>query len=109
MQISKRLPIKVSEQMIEFYRRQYVIGDGNYKDLGNLGFPSEMKAVIELGLAKPFSNETPRVLNWYSLTEKGKDVIETYKKLGLSPEKFTNFSVNDYSVYSEIISAKFVI
>lgn len=91
MQTSKRLPIKVSNQMVEFYRRQYVIGDGTHKDLGNLGFPSEMKAVVELGLAKPFSDETPRVLNWYSLTEKGHDVLETYKELGLSPENLLIF------------------
>lgn len=73
-----RLQKNVVLNMLEFYRRQYVIGDGSFKKLGNLAFPSEMKDVLELGLAEPHSGNTPRVLNWYSLTSNGVKILEEY-------------------------------
>lgn len=63
MSINKKLKKPVSDVMIEFFRRQYVIHDGQYQSLGNLGFPSEMKEAKSLGLIKPYSCEQSRVLN----------------------------------------------
>jgi len=40
-----------------------------------LGYPSEVKTLIGKGILTPYSNELPRVLNWYNLTEKGKELI----------------------------------
>lgn len=37
-----------------------------------LGYPSEVKTLVKKGLLTPYSNELPRVLNWYNLTEEGK-------------------------------------
>lgn len=104
---SVRLPKEVVDNMIEFYRRQHVIGDGTFKKLGNLSFPSEMKRTIELGLAEPAFENTPRVLNWYSLNPKGIEVVESYEKAGLTPNSFDNFDISDHYLYRELSSLLF--
>jgi hypothetical protein len=40
-----------------------------------LGYPSEVKGLIEKNILKPYSKETKRVLNWYNLTESGENTI----------------------------------
>lgn len=40
-----------------------------------LGFPSEVKALIEKNILAPYSKENKRCLNWYNLTETGKQFI----------------------------------
>jgi hypothetical protein len=40
-----------------------------------LGYPSEVKSLIQKGILTPYSSQTPRVLNWYNLTELGKNTI----------------------------------
>lgn len=98
MSTCKKLKRPVSDIMIEFFRRQYVIHDGQYQPLGNLGFPSEMKEAKSLGLIKPYSREEPRVLNWYQLTEKGLSVINAYLDNGLSGNSFSNYDIEDHQL-----------
>jgi len=40
-----------------------------------LGYPSEVKTLVNKGILKPYSKESKRVLNWYNLTEKGIQII----------------------------------
>jgi hypothetical protein len=40
-----------------------------------LGLPNEAKSLINKGILTPYSTETPRVRNWYNLTELGKQFI----------------------------------
>ena len=40
-----------------------------------LGFPSEVKTLVNKKILVPYSKETPRVLNWYNLTDFGKTFI----------------------------------
>jgi len=40
-----------------------------------LGFPYEVKTLIQKGIVTPYSKETKRALNWYNLTQKGIEVI----------------------------------
>ena len=99
--------MKITEQviniMIEFYRRQYILNDGTVQKLGNCAYPSEMKKTKELGLVKPLNGvETARVLNWYSLTEKGALLLNTFIEKGLSIEDFDGFDMVNQSVRNEI-------
>jgi hypothetical protein len=40
-----------------------------------LGYPSEYKVALSEGYMIPVSSNTPKVLNWYRLTEKGAKAI----------------------------------
>lgn len=40
-----------------------------------LGYPSEVKTLINKGILTPYNSEIKRALNWYNLTEKGKTLI----------------------------------
>ena len=66
-----------------------------------------MKQTKEMGLCKPTDTETPRVLNWYSLTEKGQQVIEQYQREGLNPESFDGYHLKDFDLYSRLASIHF--
>jgi len=61
--------------LLEMFRRihQFHNGDVNATMI-LLSFPSEVKDSKEF--LTPYSRETERVLNWYKLTDKGKEVIK---------------------------------
>mgnify|MGYP003426152327 CR=1 FL=1 len=44
-----------------------------------LGFPSEVKTLVKKGVLVPYSKETKRILNWYNLTAKGINLIDSLK------------------------------
>lgn len=61
------------------YRRLNYFHNGNLNEtLMHLSYPSHTKAIRSFGLIKPHGKETPRVLNWYSLTEKGRLFFKHY-------------------------------
>jgi hypothetical protein len=67
--------------MLEAYRRIHQFKKGDYSAPMNLlFFPSEVKKCIELGYVTPFKSEIRKSINWYSLTEKG---VELLKDLNL--------------------------
>lgn len=72
---------KIQENLKEAYRR-YTVHGGNAWSLDKIKFawvgletPSQMKSTINAGLMSPVKPETPRILNWYRLTEKGALII----------------------------------
>lgn len=64
----------------EIYRRLNYFHKGNLNEpLMLLALPSDVKIIKEYGLIMPYGNkETPRIFNWYSLTEKGKQFFSHY-------------------------------
>jgi hypothetical protein len=68
-----------SIQLTEIYRRLNFLHSGDLNNpLAFLAYPSEAKKIMKYGLVKPYSTETQRVANWYSLTEKGKKFFQNY-------------------------------
>ena len=63
----------------EIYRRlnYFHSGDLNTRLL-LLALPSEAKKIEPLGIIECTGKEIPRVLNWYKLTDKGKDFFSYY-------------------------------
>jgi hypothetical protein len=78
------MPIKTkTKRLMEEARRRYEsFAVRNNKTLETawlgLGMPSEYREAVEEGYMVPYGVETPRVLNWYLLTEKG---IALYREL----------------------------
>jgi hypothetical protein len=71
----------------EIYRTINYFHEGNMNEkLMILEYPSKVKSIIELGIIVPYSNQTPKVLNWYSLTDKGKNFFRKY----LTKKKLSN-------------------
>jgi DNA-binding MarR family transcriptional regulator len=63
--------------LTEVYRRLKQLHSGNLDArLLILLLPSEVKTLVKNGYLKPHSSETPRVINWYNLTEKGKTIFK---------------------------------
>ena len=61
--------------LLEGYRRVLVFDNGNFETrLLLLSYPSTVKKVAK-AMFKPAFAETPRVLNWYSLTDKGIELL----------------------------------
>lgn len=70
--------IKINIILTEIYRRlKYVNREGLKSKTLYLDVPSSVKKLVELGVLKPSFNEKKRVLNWYSLTEKGINFFES--------------------------------
>lgn len=69
------LTITESIQLDEVKRRikEFKGGDINAPMI-YLGWPSEVKTLVQKGILTPYSKETKRTLNWYNLTEKGKQL-----------------------------------
>ena len=62
-------------------RRQAISGDFDRRSMTVLGFPSQVKEAKRQGLIVPYGFlETPRVLNWYDLTEKGLEKAKELRK-----------------------------
>lgn len=82
----------------EIYRRLNYFHNGNLNaNLLLLSMPFNAKVLEPFGIIKPYHNEeTPHVLNWYNLTEKGKLFFANYvTKSKLSYE--TNADIFDGS------------
>lgn len=63
-------------QIAEIKRRIQEFKGGNKNaPMIFLGFPSEVKTLVQKGIIYPYSKERKRVLNWYNLTESGKQLI----------------------------------
>jgi hypothetical protein len=58
-----------------FIKHPFEVKSLNDRFLG-LGFPSEYKPAVDAGLMRPSHGETPRVLNWYCLTELGQKIVK---------------------------------
>lgn len=88
-----------NEILSEIYRRLNYFHKGNLDaNLLYLGLPSEASKISKYNLIKPYSGETPRVLNWYTLTDKGKKFFANY----LTKKKL------DQSVNHKIFTGAFV-
>ena len=70
-----KLKSNQKRNLLETFRRihQFQNGDVNATMI-LLSFPSEVKDSKEF--FTPYSRETKRVLNWYRLTDKGKEIIK---------------------------------
>ena len=76
---SKKFNARETIILGEIYRRLNYFHNGNLNENQlHLGFPNEVKFLIELDLLKPSYRETPRILNWYNLTDKGKRFFQHY-------------------------------
>lgn len=77
--MNKTFSNKINKDLTEVYRRLNYFSDGNVNEpLLLLSYPSNVKEIKVMGFIKPYSTETPRGLNWYSLTEKGKKFFSNY-------------------------------
>lgn len=78
---------KESMCLTELYRRLNCLCDSNLDEkLMYLASPGEAKILINLELIVPYRFERPRVLNWYSLSERGKRFFSDYINTGISDE-----------------------
>ena len=72
------LPLSWKEKVVieEVCRRINTFKNGDKSaSMVYLGYPSEVKTLIQKGILTPFSPEKKRVLNWYNLTQKGQNLI----------------------------------
>lgn len=71
-----RLTITETIQLDEVKRRIAEFKNGNKNSpMIYLGYPSEVKTLVNKGILTPYFKETKRALNWYNLTEKGKQLV----------------------------------
>jgi len=84
---------KENEVLTEIYRNLNYFHNGNLDErLMFMEYPSKVKPIMKFGLIKPYNTETPKQLNWYSLTDKGKLFFKRYlTKSKLSEE--INFKI----------------
>lgn len=67
---------KAQITMNDVYRRLHYFHDGDLNsNLIYLGYPSEVKPLYKY--LKPVGNEKSRSMNWYCLTQEGKDLFAT--------------------------------
>lgn len=60
----------------EVKRRINEFKDGNKNaSMVYLGWPSEVKTLVKKNVLTPYGKETKRALNWYNLTETGRQLI----------------------------------
>lgn len=70
-----------NRQLTEVYRRLNYFKQNNLDEhLLMLAFPYQVKTLRQKGILKPSSTETPKALNWYNLTEEGKELFKDYSK-----------------------------
>ena len=68
-----------NRMLTEIYRRLNYFHKGNVNEpFMLLEMPNMAKSIINIGLIEPACRETPRVLNWYKLTESGKTFFNNY-------------------------------
>ncbi len=76
---------KTLDVLLECYRRITVFRKTIDYPMVYLGFPSEVKGIEYL---EPYSNELKRCLNWYNLTNSGKEVMKDLLKVKLEINGF---------------------
>ena len=92
---------KENSVFTEIYRRLNYFHKGNVNErLILLALPSEVKPIKPYGLVKPHRSETPRVLNWYTLTDKGKLFFNNYNRKEHRVNETTNQRLFDGEVLS---------
>ena len=71
-----KFTITESIQIDEIKRRvqEFKNGDINATMI-YLGYPSEVKSLVSKGIITPYSKEVKRALNWYNLTDLGRQEI----------------------------------
>lgn len=70
-----------NRQLTEVYRRLNYFNQNNLDErLLMLAFPNEVKTLKQKGILRPSSTETVRVQNWYTLTEKGKELFKSHSQ-----------------------------
>lgn len=75
----KRFTHEENKILSEIYRRlNYLYGGDLNENLLYLGLSSDAKIIAKYNLIKPYSTEIPRVLNWYNLTDTGKQFFANY-------------------------------
>jgi len=91
----------VNERLMEEARRRYesfALRDNKPLDKAwlGLGAPSVYKPAVEAGLMAPLHGKaTPRVLNWYLLTEAG---VKAYREMFPGSEEGTSLKYRDGSL-----------
>jgi DNA-binding MarR family transcriptional regulator len=65
-----------NEVLTEVYRRLKYLNNKVSDKLLTLSRPHKTKSLIKDGFLEPSSKEVPRVLNFYRLTEKGKELFK---------------------------------
>lgn len=71
-----KLTTTESIQIDEVRRRIREFKGGNKdKPMVYLGYPSEVKGLVKKNILTPYSREIKRALNWYNLTDLGKNII----------------------------------
>ena len=80
--------------LLESYRRAMEFKKGDFSsNLLLLAYPSEVKQCKKWLI--PCSKETPRVLNWYKLTEEGKIVLQDLNKsIGWNSKEMNDYFFN---------------
>ena len=90
-----KIYIKESYLLWEAMRR--ILHLDKYKDINTsfagLGYPSEYRRGVETEFFKPSFKETPRVLNWYRLTDKGKKAVKYLIKENIKPKDSHDFDL----------------
>lgn len=64
--------------LTEVYRRLNYFHKGNLDSSVLLEVPSRAKCLVKLDIVKPSSKENRNYLNWYKLTDKGKEFFKHY-------------------------------
>jgi hypothetical protein len=109
MSIRKEFSKKESVMLTEIYRRLNVFHGGNLDaNLLLLALPKQVKVINKFGLVKPFSDETPRILSWYSLTEKGKKFFSNYIETISNEMNLAYFDGREIKHFSKEIYEKLV-
>lgn len=68
-----------NRMLTEIYRRLNYFHKGNVNEpFMLLEMPSRAKCLVNISLIEPTCRETPKVLNWYKLTESGKKFFSNY-------------------------------
>lgn len=71
-----KFTITESIQIDEIKRRVQEFKNGERNaPMVYLGYPSEVKSLVSKGIITPYSKEVKRALNWYNLTDLGRQVI----------------------------------
>ena len=100
---------KQLEVMTEIHRRFNYFSKGKNSKQILCEFPSYAKCVVKLGLIEPFSKETPKVNNWYNLTDLGKLYFSNYIEV-ISEDRNVELACSltvmefDYNLYKSLKS-----
>jgi hypothetical protein len=76
---TKRFNRQENKVLTEVYRQLNYFKKGNLDTtLLMLSMPNNVKSLIEKDILKPYGKEIKKVLNWYSLTDNGKELFSSH-------------------------------